>query len=347
MGNGAWNQQQHDVWGMILDALDIQFHAGAGQIVTPVWEGLATFVDDAALQHWQEPDQGIWEVRGDPEHFTASKAMCWVAASRGADMAEERGDNERAKRWRAGADEIKADILEKDVSKRGVFRQHYETDDLDASLLLLPIMGFLPADDKRIRATVLAIADELTQDGLVLRYKVDGTDTGFEGKEGTFTICSFWLVTTLSMIGETERARALLPEAAVVRRTAAAVWGGDRHHHRRAHGQLPAGVHPPGPDRGRVAAHRFRGGNQPRCRFRVSREPRPGPGKEPPAVSAMSLAQSRHSLAFGALGSSSASAYGNIRIWCRSHDPASAELGFTAGPPPLLLIRLDRISSSP
>ena len=208
VGNGAWNQQQHDVWGMILDALDIQFHSGAGQIVAPVWEGLATFADDA-LRHWQEPDQGIWEVRGDPKHFTASKVMCWVAASRGADLAEERGAGERAKRWRAGADEIKADVLAKDVSKRGVFRQHDETDDLDASLLLLPIMGFLPPDDKRIRATVLAIADELTEDGLVLRYKVEGTDTGFEGKEGTFTICSFWLVSALAMIGETERARAL------------------------------------------------------------------------------------------------------------------------------------------
>ena len=208
IGNGAWNQQQHDVWGMILDALDVQFHTGAGMIVTPVWEGLATFVD-AALEHWREPDQGIWEVRGDPKHFTASKVMCWVAASRGADLAAERGDDERAKRWRAGADEIKAEILAKDVSKRGVFRQHDETDGLDASLLLLPIMGFLPPTDKRIKATVLAIADELTEDGLVLRYKVDGTDTGFEGKEGTFTICSFWLVTTLAMIGETDRARAL------------------------------------------------------------------------------------------------------------------------------------------
>ncbi len=95
------------------------------------------------------------------------------------------------------------------MSDRGVFRQHYETDDLDASLLLLPIMGFLPPDDKRITATVLAIADELTQDGLVLRYKVEGTDTGFSGDEGTFTICSFWLVTALAMIGEQHRARAL------------------------------------------------------------------------------------------------------------------------------------------
>jgi GH15 family glucan-1,4-alpha-glucosidase len=208
VGNGAWNQQQHDVWGMILDALDVQFRRGAGTIVAPVWEGVSGFVDDA-LQHWREPDQGIWEVRGDPKQFTASKVMCWVAAERGADLAEERGDDERAKRWRAGAEEMKAEILDKGVSERGVFRQHYETDDLDASLLLLPIMGFLPPDDKRIRSTVLAIADELTEDGLVLRYKVEGTDTGFEGKEGTFTICSFWLVSALAMIGETERARAL------------------------------------------------------------------------------------------------------------------------------------------
>jgi alpha,alpha-trehalase len=208
VGNGAWDQQQHDVWGMIADAVDVQFRWGAAQILMPVWEGLAGFVD-AALQHWREPDQGIWEVRGDPKDFVASKVMCWVAAVRGADLAEERGDDKRAKQWRAGADEIKAEVLDKGVSGRGVFRQHYQTDDLDASLLLLPIMGFLPPDDERIRATVLAVADELTKDGLVLRYRVDGTDTGFEGEEGTFTICSFWLVTALAMIGETGRAHAL------------------------------------------------------------------------------------------------------------------------------------------
>jgi GH15 family glucan-1,4-alpha-glucosidase len=208
IGNGAWNQKQHDVWGMILDALDVQFHQAAGQIVAPVWNGLASFVD-AALEHWREPDQGIWEVRGEPKHFTASKVMCWVAAARGADLADERGDGDRAKRWRAGADKIKAEVLDKGLSARGVFRQHYKTDDLDASLLLLPIMGFLPPGDERIKATVLAIADELTEDGLVLRYRVEGTDTGFSGEEGTFTICSFWLVSALAMIGETARARAL------------------------------------------------------------------------------------------------------------------------------------------
>src|SRR5262249_7575237 len=159
----------------------------------------ATFAD-AALEHWREPDQGIWEVRGEPKHFTASKVMCWVAAARGADLADERGDGKRAQRWRAGADKIKAEVLDKGVSSRGGFRQPHKPARPAAWLRPLPIMGFLPPDDDRIRATVLAIADELTEDGLVLRYKVDGTDTGFSGKEGTFTICSFWLVTALAMI---------------------------------------------------------------------------------------------------------------------------------------------------
>jgi GH15 family glucan-1,4-alpha-glucosidase len=188
--------------------LEIQFRRGPGQIVAPLWERVAGFVD-AALEHWREPDQGIWEVRGDPKDFTASKVMCWVAASRGAALAGERGDHERAKRWQAGAEEIKAEVLDKGVSAKGVFRQHYQTDDLDASLLLLPNTGFLPPDDERVKATVLAIADDLTKDGLVLRYRVEGTDTGFSGEEGTFTICSFWLVSALTMIGEIERARAL------------------------------------------------------------------------------------------------------------------------------------------
>ena len=128
---------------------------------------------------------------------------------RGADLAKRRNDDERAQAWRKAADDLKSEILDKGVDERGRFRQHYANDELDASLLLLPILDFLPPDDERVRATVLAIADELTEDGLVLRYKVDSTDTGFEGKEGTFTICSFWLVTALCMIGEQERARSL------------------------------------------------------------------------------------------------------------------------------------------
>jgi alpha,alpha-trehalase len=209
VGNGAWDQHQNDVWGMLLDAVDTHLHQGqAQQIVRQVWDGLAGFVDDA-IKHRNDPDQGIWEIRGDPQQFTASKVLCWVAADRGIDLARERGDTERAERWQKAADEMKAEILAKGVDERGRFRQHYANDELDASLLLIPILGFLPPDDARVKATVLAIADELTEDDLVLRYRVDSTDTGFEGEEGTFTICSFWLVTALAMIGETVRARNL------------------------------------------------------------------------------------------------------------------------------------------
>ena len=209
VGNGAWNQHQNDVWGMLIDAVDSHLHRGAEQIIDPVWEGLAGFVEDA-IKHAGDADQGIWEIRGEPQHFTQSAVMCWLAADRGADLAQERGDTERATRWQQAADALKADILDKGVDEKGRFRQAYENDELDASLLLLlPIMGFLPPDDERIKATVLAIASELTEDSLVLRYKVDTTDTGFSGKEGTFTICSWWLVSALAMIGETDRARAL------------------------------------------------------------------------------------------------------------------------------------------
>jgi GH15 family glucan-1,4-alpha-glucosidase len=205
VGNGAWDQHQNDVWGMILDAVDIYMRQGASQIVNQTWESVAGLVDQA-IKHAGDPDQGIWEIRGDPQYFTASKVLCWVAMDRGSDLARARQDLERANRWRQAANELKAEILERGVDERGRFRQHYSNDELDASLLLIPILGFLPPDDARVRNTVLAIADELTEDGLVLRYKVDSTDTGFEGKEGTFTICSFWLVTALAMIGEEKRA---------------------------------------------------------------------------------------------------------------------------------------------
>jgi GH15 family glucan-1,4-alpha-glucosidase len=209
VGNGAWDQHQNDVWGMLLDAVDTYVRTGAAQIAERTWEGLGSLVDQA-IARAGDPDQGIWEIRGDPQHFTASKVLCWVAMDRGANLATARRDQERATRWRTAADLMKAEILKEGVDpERGRFRQHYGNDELDASLLLIPILGFLPPDDPLVRTTVLAIADELTEDGLVLRYKVDTTDTGFEGREGTFTICSFWLVTALAMIGEQDRAVAL------------------------------------------------------------------------------------------------------------------------------------------
>jgi len=208
VGNGAFDQRQLDVWGLLLDAICTQIVRMQMQLAEPAWEGVASFVDQA-IAHRHDADQGIWEVRGDPKQFTASKVMCWVAIDRGVRLAEDRGDDKRAARWRPVADEIKAEVLAQGVSERKVFRQHYETDDLDAALLLIPIMGFLPPDDERVRNTVLAIADELTEDGLVLRYRTESTDTGFSGEEGTFTICSFWLVSALAMVGETARARSL------------------------------------------------------------------------------------------------------------------------------------------
>jgi GH15 family glucan-1,4-alpha-glucosidase len=162
-----------------------------------------------AIKHWREPDRGVWEVRGEPKHFTSSKIMCWVACDRGARLARLRQDDQDADRWQAVADEIHADILEHGLDSRGVFTQHYETDALDASLLLLPLVRFLPPDDERVRRTVLAIADELNEDGLVLRYRVEKTDDGLSGKEGAFTICSFWMVSALVEIGELDRARRL------------------------------------------------------------------------------------------------------------------------------------------
>lgn len=206
-GNGAFDQHQHDVWGMLLDAVEEHLQGG-GQLAPAIWGRLCTLVD-TAIERSGEPDQGIWEMRGAPQHFVASKVMCWVAVDRGIRIARGRGDAERAARWQSAADELKAEICTRGVDERGVFTQHYDTTELDASLLLLPLMGFLPPDDERVRATVLAIADELTEQGLVLRYRVDRTEDGLSGEEGTFSICSFWLVSALAEIGELDAASAL------------------------------------------------------------------------------------------------------------------------------------------
>jgi GH15 family glucan-1,4-alpha-glucosidase len=207
VGNAAYEQRQHDMWGAVLDSVYLHTKS-RDHLDERIWPILQRQVE-AAAANWQTPDRGIWEVRGDPKHFTSSKVMCWVALERGAQLAVLKGETGVAERWRGIAEEIHADILEHAVSKRGVFRQHYETDALDASLLLIPLVRFLPADDERVRRTVHAIADELTEDGLVLRYRTDETDDGLSGREGSFTICSFWLVSSLVEIGELQRARRL------------------------------------------------------------------------------------------------------------------------------------------
>jgi len=207
VGNGAYNQDQHDVWGAVLDSFYLHTKS-RDHLPDRIWPILRKQVEDA-MANWEDPDRGIWEVRGEEKHFTASKLMCWVALDRGARLAELREEDELAEKWQGVADEIKDDICANALDDRGVFCQHYDTKELDASVLLMPLVRFLPADDERIKKTVLAIAEELTEDGLVLRYRTDSTDDGLAGEEGTFTICSFWLVSALVEIGELTRARAL------------------------------------------------------------------------------------------------------------------------------------------
>jgi GH15 family glucan-1,4-alpha-glucosidase len=208
VGNGAFDQRQNDVFGAALDSILLHTRRSK-RLPRRLWPLVQTQAE-CAIAVWREPDQGIWEARGEPQHYVSSKLMGWVALDRAAKLAEIRGDPEHSASWRATAEEIKADILEHGVDDRGVLRQHYATDALDASTLLAALFGFLAPDDERLRATVLAVADELTERGYVLRYLTGETDDGLSGKEGTFLICSFWLVSALAIIGEDQRARDLM-----------------------------------------------------------------------------------------------------------------------------------------
>ncbi len=214
IGNGAYDQRQNDVFGAALDS--VLLHTRRSQRLPRRLWPLVESQAEGATAVWRKPDQGIWEARGKPQQYVSSKLMCWVALDRAAKLAEIRADRKLAAKWGETAAEIKADILEHGVDKRGVLRQHYATDALDASTLLAAIFGFLPGTDPVLRASVLAIADELTENGFVLRYRTDETDDGMSGKEGTFVICSFWLVSALAIIGEMQRARDLMEKLAKV-----------------------------------------------------------------------------------------------------------------------------------
>ena len=208
IGNGAFDQRQNDVFGAVLDS--VLLHTRKSQRLPrrlwPIVESQA----ECASRVWREPDQGIWEARGAPQHYVSSKLLSWVALDRAAELAEIRGDPESGATWRETAEEIRADILEHGVDGRGVLRQHYATDALDASTLLAATFGFLPPEDERLWNTVLAIENELTEHGFVLRYRTEETDDGLSGREGTFLICSFWLVSALAIVGELQRARDLM-----------------------------------------------------------------------------------------------------------------------------------------
>ena len=208
IGNGAFDQRQNDVYGAALDSV-LLHSLRSRRIPRRLWP-LVQAQAECAKAVWRQPDQGIWEARGKPQHYVSSKLMCWVALDRAAELANIRGEAALAESWGQTGSEIKSDILEHGVDKRGVLRQHYETDALDASTLLAAIFGFLPGDDPTLRATVLAVADELSEQGFVQRYRTDQTDDGLSGKEGSFVICSFWLVSALAIVGQTRRARELM-----------------------------------------------------------------------------------------------------------------------------------------
>ncbi|MEE9399858.1 MAG: glycoside hydrolase family 15 protein, partial [Dehalococcoidales bacterium] len=208
IGNDAYGQRQLDVFGEVLEAA--YSHLNIGQRISRrVWALLESFVN-AACELWPQPDSGIWEVRGGPYHFVHSKLMCWVAVDRGIKVAEKLGHKKHIRRWRKAAQEIRDDILSKGWNpERQAFTQHYDTPALDASNLLMPLFGFLPVSDKRIKATIERTAEELNYNGLLRRYRTDETDDGLSGSEGAFLWCSFWLVRNLLRLGRLEEATAL------------------------------------------------------------------------------------------------------------------------------------------
>jgi len=216
VGNAATNQLQLDVWGEVLDALYAARRSGLPASAES-WQ-----LQQALLDHlegaWKEPDEGIWEVRGPRRQFTHSKVMAWVAFDRAVRTVEGFGLDGPADRWRALRDEIHADVCANGVDDRGVFVQSYGSTELDASLLLVPLTGFLPPNDPRVRATVDAIATELTDgSGFVWRYLPNEQVDGLAGKEGSFLLCTFWLVDCLAMTGRGEEATALFEKLLALR----------------------------------------------------------------------------------------------------------------------------------
>jgi GH15 family glucan-1,4-alpha-glucosidase len=214
VGNGAWCQEQIDVYGEVLDAA----YRLAGKIDLTDGDLRAFLVAaaDGAAARWRQADQGIWEVRGEPRHFLYSKVMCWVALDRAIILADRLAAADRVPAWQRARDEIRRAVVRDGWSDAaGAFTQSFGSATLDASALMMPIVGFLPADDPRMRATIEAIADRLTDErGLVYRYRTsDGVD-GLAGTEGTFLLCTFWLAQALAMAGCAARAREVFERAA-------------------------------------------------------------------------------------------------------------------------------------
>ena len=215
VGNGAWDQVQLDVYGELMNSIFL-YRDALGDL-HPEIQGFVADLADAAAARWHGKDSGMWAMRGDPQHHLSSKVMCWVALDRAVRMAPKLGDHAKAEAWGAERDRIRAAILERGWSeRRQAYAQAFDSDELDAAALLMPLVGFLPADDPRMRSTIEAVADSLTQDGLVLRYRNDDglNADGLVGEEGTFVLCSFWLVSCLALAGEVDRAQRLFDQLA-------------------------------------------------------------------------------------------------------------------------------------
>jgi alpha,alpha-trehalase len=213
VGNGAWNQTQLDVYGELLNTLYL-YREELGEL-RPEIQRFAAELAEAAARRWNERGSGIWEMRGEPLHHLSSKVFCWVALDRAIKLAPKLGVHARADAWAKQRDLVREAVLERGWSeKRRAYAMAFGSDELDASALLMPLVGFLRADDPRMRSTIDVIARELTRDGLVLRYtSKEGMNTdGLRGEEGTFVICSFWLVSCLALAGELERAEALFDQ---------------------------------------------------------------------------------------------------------------------------------------
>ncbi len=230
VGNGAWNQRQLDVYGELLSAVyrlsDHLFDRaqqvgpmaapdklGAPPDLAPATRRFFVELAETAARRWQEKDQGIWEVRGEPRDFLYSKLMCWVALDRAAALADRLDASDRIEAWKQTQDQIREAILTRGWSDRAnAFTQSFGSDELDASSLMLPLVGFLPGDDPKVLATINATQDRLTDDrGLVYRYR---SPDSLEGEEGTFLLCTFWLAQALARAGQPARARTVFERAA-------------------------------------------------------------------------------------------------------------------------------------
>ncbi len=213
VGNGAWSQTQLDVYGELLGALHL-YREQLGELHPEIQRFVAVLAD-AAARRWGERDAGMWEMRGEPRHHLSSKVLCWTALDRAVKLAPQLGSHAHAEAWAEQRDQVREAILSRGWSeKRQAYAQSFDSEELDAGVLLMPLVGFLPASDPRMRSTIDAIAADLTEGGLVLRYANEAglNDDGLTGEEGTFVICSFWLVSCLAQAGELERAQTLFDQ---------------------------------------------------------------------------------------------------------------------------------------